>query len=130
MYEENVINWWLVFGMGLGLTIISFIVFPLWNVWASRLSGKAELQHANNQQKIQISEAQARLDAAQLNKQAAIIEAEAVSEQIKKIGENLNRHDLYLKWQWIKMMEDADHATIYVPTESNLPILEAARLNK
>ena len=48
--------------------------------------------------------------------------------QIKRIGQQLTTHDLYLKWQWIKMMEDRDgDETIYVPTEANLPILEAVR---
>lgn len=103
------------------------IGYPLWNVWASKQHGEAELQQARNEQKIQIAEAQARLDAATLNKQAAIIEAEAVAEQIKRIGDQLTQHDLYLKWQWIKMMEDRDGETIYVPTEANLPVLEATR---
>jgi len=36
-----------------------------------------------------------------------------------------------LKWQWIKMMEDRDgDETIYVPTEANMPILEANRFFK
>ena len=42
-------------------------------------------------------------------------------------------YDLYLRWQWIKMMEDVGAEgthTIYVPTEGNLPILEAGRLKK
>lgn len=35
--------------------------------------------------------------------------------------------DLLLRWQWIKMMENRAGQTIYVPTEANLPILEASR---
>ena len=80
---------------------------------------------AKNEQQIQIAQAQSRLDAAQLNKKAAIVEAEAVAAQIQAIGAELNEHDLYLKWQWIKMMEDHSHdSIIYVPTEASLPILE------
>lgn len=101
--------------------------YPIWNVWASKQAGKAELQHAQNEQMIQIAEAQSRLDAAELNKKAAIIEAEAVAAQIARIGDQLTKHDLFLKWQWIKMMEDRDGETIYVPTEANLPVLEATR---
>src|SRR5262245_60815109 len=78
--------------------------YPRWSVWASHQEGLADLQKAKNEQQIQIAKAQSRLDAAELNKKAAIIEAEAVSEQIKCIGEELNKHDLYLRWQWIKMM--------------------------
>lgn len=115
--------------------VFAFIVFlvwllvgyPIWNVWASQMQGKADLQQAMNEQQIQVAEAKSRLAAAELNKQAAIIEAEAVSEQIKRIGDQLTQHDLYLKWQWIKMMEDREGETIYVPTEANIPILEASR---
>ena len=102
--------------------------YPNWRVWASHKRGLADLQQAKNEQQIQVANAQGRLDAANLNKQAAIIEAEAVAAQIKEIGEHLTQHELYLRWQWIRMMEDRDGETIYVPTEANLPILEATRL--
>jgi regulator of protease activity HflC (stomatin/prohibitin superfamily) len=105
--------------------------YPIWKVWASQKQGEADLQQAHKEQQIQVSKAQGRVDAAELNKQAAIIEAEAVSAQIESIGKQLTEHDLYLKWQWIKMMEERpESSVIYVPTEANLPILEAgARKN-
>lgn len=107
----------------------SLIGYPIWRVWAANQAGLADLQHAKNEQQIQVSVARGRLDAAELNKQAAVIEAQAVALQIKEIGEQLTRHDLYLRWQWIKMMEENQtDKVIYVPTEANLPILEAARL--
>jgi hypothetical protein len=104
--------------------------YPHWRVWAAHQSGMADLQKARNEQQIQVSAAQGRLDAALLNKEAAVIEAQAVSLQINEIGTQLTEHSLYLRWQWIKMMEeiDTDHSVIYVPTEANLPILEAARV--
>ena len=110
----------------------ALVGYPIWRVWASHRSGLADLQQAKNEQQIQIAEAQSRLDAAGLNKKAAVIEAEAVALQIKAIGEQLTQHDLYLRWQWIKMMEDRHDksSTIYVPTEANIPILEASRLRK
>ncbi len=102
--------------------------YPVWKVWASQKQGEADLQQAHKEQQIQVSKAQGRLDAAKLNKEAAVIEAEAVSAQIEKIGAQLTEHDLYLKWQWIKMMEDRpDSSVIYVPTEANMPILEAGK---
>lgn len=105
---------WALFGM------------PMWRVWAQRKQGEADLQQAHKEQQIQVSKAQGRLDAATINKQAAIIEAEAVAAQIETIGQTLTKHDLYLKWQWIKMMEERpESSVIYVPTEANLPILEA-----
>ena len=106
--------------------------YPKWNVWNNHQSGLADLTRAKNEQQIQIAQAQSRLDAAALNKNAAVIEAQAVALQIQEIGAQLTEHDLYLKWQWIKMMEDRHDksSTIYVPTEANMPILEATRLKK
>ena len=114
------------------LTFIWFVfLYPIWKVWASQKEGEAALQNAEKEQQIQVSKAKGRLDAAELNKKAAIVEAEAVSAQIEKIGKQLNTHDLYLKWQWIKMMEERPEAsTIYIPTEANMPILEATRRSK
>lgn len=103
-----------------------------WRVWAKEMQGRADLMQAHQEQQIQVARAQGRLDAANINKQAAIVEAEAVSAQIEKIGKQLTQHDLYLKWQWIKMMDDGDcdREIIYVPTEANLPVLEAMRLSR
>ncbi len=106
------------------------IILPIYNVWTSRKAGQAELAEAQFEQQIQIAEAQGRFNAAELNKKAAVVEAEAVSAQITIIGEHLKQHDLYLRWQWIEMMKHRQGETIYVPTEANLPILEATRNNK
>lgn len=125
---------WFTWGGSIGLALFIIIIlwsligYPRWKIWASRLSGEADLQQAHREQQIQSAKAQGRLDAAELNKKAAIIEASAVSEQIKAIGDELKDHDLFLKWQWIKMMEEKpDSSVIYVPTEAGLPILEAGK---
>lgn len=123
---------WAVYSAGAVVSVIVFWVlvgYPKWNVWASHQQGLADLQQAKNEQQIQIAQAQSRFDAADINKKAAVIEAEAVALQIKAIGAELTEHDLYLKWQWIKMMEERPkNSVIYVPTEAGLPILEAGRL--
>ena len=144
--SEAPFDWHSMFGSGIGIGDIIFAIIviivlmvlwrlvlePRWNVWYSYQDGLADLAAAKNEQQIQIAKAQSRLDAASLNKQAAIIEAEAVAAQIQAIGSQLTAHDLYLRWQWIKMMEDngSSAKVIYVPTEANLPILEATRLTK
>lgn len=109
------------------LIVLNLIFGPRYAVWAAHMSGKADLAKAMNDQQIQVAEAKSRLAAAEANKQAAIVEASAVAEQIKIIGDNVKEHPLYLTWQWIKMMEDREGTTIYVPTEANLPILEAGK---
>lgn len=126
-------DFWTIIGVAILVCVVCVILwfiwlYPMWRVWASHQHGLSDLAMARNEQQIQIARAQARLDAAELNKKAAIIEAEAVAEQIKAIGEGLTKHELYLRWQWIKMMEERDgDETIYVPTEANLPVLEAGR---
>jgi hypothetical protein len=119
---------WIVLAL-VGVWILWGLVFgPRWNVWAQHQDGLADLANARNEQQVQVAQAQGRLDAANLNKQAAIVEAEAVAEQINRIGAGLTQHDLYLKWQWIKMMEERPkNSVIYVPTEAGLPILEAGK---
>lgn len=118
-------------GIGVILLILFWFLvgYPKWRVWAAHQRGLADLAMANNEQQIQIAKAKSRFNAADINKQAAIIEADAVAEQINRIGSGLTSHDLYLRWQWIKMMEDGNHGAkvIYVATEGNLPILEAGR---
>lgn len=101
--------------------------FPVWHVWQAQKSGQAALAEAQFEQRIQVAQAEGRLLAATKNKEAAIIEAQAVAAQISEIGEGLKQHDLYLRWQWIRMMEEREGETIYVPTEANLPVLEATR---
>src|SRR5215472_11247177 len=101
--------------------------FPRYRVWFAHQRGLADLARAQNEQQIQVAQANGRLKAADLNKQAAIIEAQAVARQIEVIGSNLKDHSLYLRWQWIGMMDERGGETIYVPTEANLPILEAMR---
>ena len=119
----------MIFAGGVFVILVWTIwLYPMWRVWAAHQRGLADLAQAKNEQAIQIAKAKARLDAADLNKKAAIIEAEAVAAQIKEIGDGLKEHSLYLRWQWIKMMEERDgDETIYVPTEAGLPILEAGR---
>jgi hypothetical protein len=123
--------WILLYVIGAVAALITFwclVGYPRWRVWAAHQEGLADLANARNEQQVQVAQAQGRLDAANLNKQAAIVEAEAVAAQIKEIGEHLRQHDLYLKWQWIKMMEERpENSTIYVPTEAGLPILEAGK---
>ncbi len=125
--------WELLFypiGFCLLLTAALMVILPPYSVWSARKRGEAAFADAMGEQKIQIAKAHSRLEAAENNKKAAIVEAEAVEAQIKKIGEGLQHHDLYLRWQWIKMMEErhAESDTIYVATEAGLPILEAKRL--
>ena len=124
-------NWIFIITLIVSLIVIWFIfLYPIWQVWASKKKGEAELEEANFAEQVKVAQARARKGAAEMNKEAEIIEAQAVSISINTIGEALQKNDSYLRWQWIKMMDKTSNATIYVPTETNLPILEATRLQK
>lgn len=122
-------TFWVIFGITLTLVLIvaSMGIMPIYTVWSQKKQGEADLAQAISEQNIRVARAQSRLDAADLNRKAAIIEAQAVSEQIKEIGETLTEHGLYLRWQWIEMMKERSGTTVYVPTEANIPILEAKK---
>ena len=112
----------------LGLTGFAFWFFPVYGVWASRKSGEARLAEANYAEQVAIAEANARLKSAEMNREAEEIEATAVGNSVQIIGDALKQNEGYLRWQWIKMMCTTKNDVIYVPTEANLPILEATRM--
>lgn len=124
---------------GYALWVILFLLFvafwwafhALWSVyrvWAAHKRGAADLAQAQNEQQIQVAQAQGRLKAAELNKEAEIIDASAVAKSVEIIGTALHNNAGYLQWKWIHMMEERDSGdTIYVPTEAGLPILEAGK---
>lgn len=100
MDDTMIFLWaWVIFAVVAAIIIWSLYGYPKWRVWASHQRGLADLMAAKNEQQIQVAQAQGRVDAAELNKKAAIIEAEAVSAQIEAIGKQLTTHDLYLRWQ-------------------------------
>jgi regulator of protease activity HflC (stomatin/prohibitin superfamily) len=120
----------LIFG-GVGV-LIAFVaalmwVLPIYSVWAAKKRGQAELANAHFGEQVAMAEAEARQAAAEANKEAELVEASAVAESIKMIGDSLESNPNYLKWQWIKTLGDTDNDLIYVPTEAGLPIMEAGR---
>ena len=128
---EESMSWFGVFGW-MAIIIIAIIaacmwIIPVYSVWAARKRGQAELAEANFAEQVAIAEATARLKSAELNRQAEVIDAKAVADSVKVIGDALKSNDGYLRWQWIKSLDETDNRIIYIPTEANLPILEAQR---
>jgi len=117
----------------LGLFVICLIwgilaLIQVYGVWSAHKDGQADLARAQNDQQIQVAQAKGRLQAAELNKEAEIIDAAAVAKSVEIIGKALHDNHGYLQWKWIHMMEQRDSGdTIYVPTEASLPILEAGK---
>lgn len=115
-----------------GVLALLFFGLPAWNVWRAGLSGESELKQASWNRQIAVQEAQAKRAAAVELAQAEIERAKGVAEANKIIAEGLKGHEEYLRYLWIVDVagnqRQGEKTVIYVPTETNLPILEAQRL--
>lgn len=122
---------------GLGITLGSiaiilvcvvglFIAVPYYNVWQQEMSGRAEFAKAEQNRKIKIEEAKANLEAEKLNAQAEIERAKGAAEAIRI--ENGSLTPAYIQYLWVRQQANLnDKTVIYIPTETNLPVLEANR---
>ena len=115
-------------GMVMAFVIIAFLVFcmfayPSYNVWSKGLRGKADLREAEWNKQITIEEAKAELESATLKKESDIIRAEGIAEANKIISVSLTPE--YIQWKWVEGLQDDSSKVIYIPTEANMPILEA-----
>lgn len=116
---------WSAVGIILFVVAIAFIR-PWYNVWSQEMEGKAEFAKAEQNRKIKIEEAKANLEAEKLNAQAEIERAKGAAEAIRI--ENGSITPTYIQYLWVRQQSDlSDKTVIYVPTESNLPILESTR---
>ncbi len=115
--------------------IIGFVVLGMWgcpkySVWQQEMSGKADLAKAEWNRQIAVREAEAKKESAKYNADAEIIRAGGVAEANKIIGSSLKGNESYLRYLWIQGLQDGSSEIIYIPTEANLPILEATRKYK
>lgn len=105
------------------------LIRPWYNVWSQEMEGKAEFAKAEQNRKIKIEEAKANLEAEKLNAQAEVERAKGAAEAIRI--ENGSLTPTYIQYLWVRQQSDLnDKTVIYIPTESNLPLLESSRLTK
>jgi hypothetical protein len=110
----------------LGVITLGMWGCPRYQVYSQTLEGEAELKKAEQNRQIKIQEAQATRAAAVELAIADTVRARGIATSNKIIGESLT--EAYLHWFWIDNIDKSDNV-IYVPTEANLPIMEAARFN-
>lgn len=114
--------------------VLAFILgfmfgYPKYKVWKAEQNGKAQFAEAEQNRRIKIEEAKANLEAEKLNAQAEIERAKGAAEAIKI--ENGSITPEYIQYLWVRQQGSlSDKTVIYIPTEANLPILEANRNNK
>lgn len=114
------------------IVIILAIMFglPKYNVWRSNIAiekaenyGKAEMAQAEQNRMILIEEAKANLEAQKLNSQAEVERAKGMAKAIEI--ENGKLTEKYIHYLWVRNIDKMGGEKIYIPTEANLPILEA-----
>ena len=98
---------------------------PSYNVWQQEMSGKAEFAKAEQNRRIKIEEAIANLEAEKLNAQAEIERAKGAAEAIRI--ENGSITSTYIQYLWVRQQNNIPNKVVYIPTEANLPILEAKK---
>ncbi len=124
------------FGAGLG-TVISVVAVvavlggmygcPQYNVYSERLSGQAALAKSQAERQVQIQDAESKKAAATMLAEAEVIRAEGAAKANDVLMQKLGGPEGYLRYLFIQTLENRKGDTIYIPTEANLPILEANR---
>lgn len=120
----------LLFGLLIiGLLVVAVLMFglPRYNVWQQEMAGKAEMAKAEQNRKILIEEAKARLEAEKLNAQAEVERAKGMAEAMKLENGTLN--ETYNQYLFIRTLEKlADKGDlpqiIYVPSQGLLPVMD------
>jgi len=99
-------------------------IMPTYKVWSMEMSGKAKLAEAGQSRQIQIEQAKGEKEAAKLRAEAIKIVGQAAKdypeyryqEFLGAFGEALNNGEI--------------EKIIYVPTEAQIPIMEANRFKR
>jgi hypothetical protein len=107
----------------IGFILILMFGLPLYSVWQQGLSGEASLAKAQQTRKILIEQAKAERESAEIRAEAITIMGQAakdfpeyrLQEFLGAFAEALN--------------SDKIEQIIYVPTEANIPVMEAGRIS-
>lgn len=120
-----------IFVVGILIVIIMF-AWPQYNIYAQRAQGQAMLAHAQSAKEVAVAEAKAKMESAELLAQAEVARAKGVAQANTIIGQSLKDNESYLRYLWITDVaaSGTQKTVVYIPTEGNMPILEASRLQK
>lgn len=115
-----------------GIIGVAALMFglPVYNVWQQEMAGKAEMAKAEQNRRILVEEAKAKLEAEKLNAQAEIERARGMAEAMRVENGTLN--ETYNQYLFIRTLEKlADKGSlpqiIYLPSEGMIPVMD---LNK
>lgn len=109
--------------------VATAMIMPVYGVWKQEMNGKADLANAEWSKQIAVEEAKAEYESAKLKSMAEVERAKGVAEANAIIGDSLKDNEAYLRYLWTIGLQDDSSKVIYIPTEANLPIMEATRLS-
>ncbi len=113
------------------VTVVGMAGCPVYNVWEARKKGEAELAQATANRMIKVQEAEATRESAIKLAEAEWERAKGAARAAKEIGSSLKGNEEYLRYLWLHSLDtDKGKDVIYVPTEANLPLLEASRFSR
>lgn len=122
---------------GIVLAVLTgvFLVYPYYTVWSQRMHGEAELARAESSKRILVETAKAKLDSSKLEAEAEIERSKGLAKAIEIVGEMAKKYPEYRHQHFIEgfaeaLREGKISQVIYVPTEANIPILEAKKHGK
>ena len=108
-------------------TALFLVFFPKYRLYSQDFKGQANLRQQEWEKKILIEQAKAEKESATLYAEAEVERAKGVAAANEIIADSLKGNEAYLRYLWIDQVADGENL-IYVPTEANLPILEATRV--
>lgn len=125
--EKRQFAMWITLSILILISVIVLLmaVMPRYRVWSQEMRGRAAFAEAEQNRKIQVEEAKANLEAQKLNSESEIVRAEGMAKAIEI--ENGKLTEKYIQYLWVRNMENNTNEKIYIPTEANLPILEAKK---
>ncbi len=128
-YTRCITRWIIAGSVALAIIVVGTMwAWPQYNIYAQRAQGQAMLAHAQSAKEVAVAEAKAKMESAELLAQAEVARAKGVAQANQIIGESLKNNEQYLRYLWINDIgQNTGKTVVYVPTEANLPILEAAR---
>ncbi len=94
---------------------------PQYKVWEQGLAGKAKLERATQERKIIVEQAKAELESAEIRAQAI----EVLGQKAKDFPEY--RLQEFMGAFAEALQNDNIDKIIYVPTEANIPVMEAGK---
>ena len=112
-----------------GVIIIAglFWAVPAYGRYQQILNAQNELAAQQYLKQVSVAQAEAKNDSAKYEAEAEITRAEGVAKANKIIGDSLTNNEAYLRYLFVNNLAESKNQVIYIPTEANLPILEANR---